>query len=64
MSNQTATPWTWTKTDTGYKSSSGHAEMVKRGKKWFLLHAGTEHALPARPTFDHAEGILARLAGA
>lgn len=62
MPTKTPAAWTWAKTDTGYKSSTGHAEMVKRGKRWFLLHAGAEHELPARPTFDHAEGILARLA--
>ena len=53
---------TWLPTEGGYRLSDGSAELVKRGKVWFLLASGREIQMPKRGSFDHAERALAALA--
>lgn len=54
--------YTWKKTEEGYRASDGRARLVRRGKAWVLItRGGAEHALPRRASFDHAEGLIARL---
>jgi hypothetical protein len=44
--------------ETGYRLSDGSAELVKRGRAWFLLAGGQEIKMPRRGSFDHAERAL------
>ncbi len=59
---------TWKTIATGYVLVDGWirtstvCRLEKADRKWTLVLAdGRVFAMPARPTFDHAEGILARL---
>lgn len=43
------------------KQAKLYQKKVKRSKKWFLDYKGKTYPLPKKASFDHAEGILAKL---